>query len=162
MDGLGHTAPAPYLPQPDPSMRLLPSLLCFSLLSSITSAQQVNQLVSLTPGGQTGAGSSGFTNALAISADGRFVAFDSYANDLVPGDSGELDVFVRDMLLGTTERVSVDDGGVAANGDSYAPSISDDGRFVVFSSAASSDVALILSRTISSCIGSIVARSPIV
>jgi len=78
----------------------------------------------------------------AISADGRLVAFQSYADDLVPGDhNGTLDVFVRDLAAGTTELVSVDSNGVQGNGASYWPAISSDGRFVAFSSAATNLVA---------------------
>ena len=55
----------------------------------------------------------------AISADGRFVAFNSDATNLVPGDTnGADDVFVRDRQTGTTQRVSVGPGGVQGNGDS--------------------------------------------
>ena len=46
------------------------------------------------------------------------------------------DIFVRDRQTGTTERVSVDSGGAQANGDSFDPSISADGRFVAFESVA--------------------------
>ena len=75
----------------------------------------------------------------AISGDGRYVAFASSASDLVPGDTnGASDVFVRDRLAGTTERVSVAGAGIQANGNSYRPvSISGDGRYVAFQTAAS-------------------------
>src|SRR6266540_137395 len=74
----------------------------------------------------------------AISADGRFVAFVSQASNLVPGDSnGREDVFVRDRIAGTTERVSVGPNGVEANGSSYDVAISGDGRLVAFDSVAS-------------------------
>ena len=73
----------------------------------------------------------------ATSADGRFVAFRSRATNLVAGDSnGRDDIFVRDRQTGTTTRVSVDSAGVQANSDSFAPSISADGRFVAFGSNA--------------------------
>src|SRR5262245_7827926 len=73
----------------------------------------------------------------AISADGRFVAFESEATNLVPGDtSGLIDIFVRDLVIGTTTRVSVDSAGRQANGSSRNPSISADGRFVAFESEA--------------------------
>lgn len=73
----------------------------------------------------------------SISADGRFVAFASEASDLVEGDTNrDRDVFVRDMLTGITERVSVtsaeqqtNDGFGSAN-----PSISSDGMRVAFES----------------------------
>ncbi|WP_222598488.1 TolB family protein [Lentzea tibetensis] len=79
-----------------------------------------------------------------LSADGRYVAFDSEATTLVPGDTNEVsDVFVRDRLTGTTTRVSVaSDGSQAADDSRYPypyssnPSISADGRFVAFSSNA--------------------------
>lgn len=73
-----------------------------------------------------------------VSAEGRFVAFESMGDNLVPGDTNKAgDVFVRDRLRGTTERVSVTDDGAQANERSFEPSISVDGRFVAFSSWAS-------------------------
>jgi Tol biopolymer transport system component len=73
-----------------------------------------------------------------ISADGRFVAFESLSTNLVPGDTNGLpDIFVRDRLLGTTERISVDSSGVQANDQNWFPRISADGRFVTYSSRAS-------------------------
>jgi len=76
-------------------------------------------------------------NAPSISADGRFVAFDSSASNLVPGDTnGIQDIFVRDLQAKTTTRVSVGAGGVEANGISISPTLSTDGRFVAFSSDA--------------------------
>lgn len=92
-------------------------------------------VISITPGSTTGNGSS-FDPA--ISGDGRFVAFRSEADDLVPGDSnGSWDIFVRDRVAGTTERVSVSSSGEQAYHHSAEPSISDDGRFVAFRSTAS-------------------------
>jgi uncharacterized repeat protein (TIGR01451 family) len=77
----------------------------------------------------------------AVSADGRFVAFASFSDNLVAGDTnGRSDIFVRDRLTGTTERVSVSSAGRQSDGDSGivngmgAPSISADGRFVAFDS----------------------------
>ncbi|MBI1854230.1 MAG: hypothetical protein HYR85_28155 [Planctomycetes bacterium] len=78
----------------------------------------------------------------SISADGRYVAFDSASNALVPGDQGFWDVFVRDRSTGETTRVSVDSAGVAANVSSIdylqsrGCSISGSGRFVAFYSFA--------------------------
>jgi Tol biopolymer transport system component len=78
----------------------------------------------------------------AISADGRFVAFESAATNLVAGDNnGAVDVFVRDRQTGTTERVSVDAAGQEGNGASDSAAISADGRIVAFESAASNLVA---------------------
>jgi WD40 repeat protein len=73
----------------------------------------------------------------SISADGRFVAFASSANNLVPGDTNrDADVFIHDCQTGITKRVSVDSSGVQGNNDSGSPSISADGRHVSFSSGA--------------------------
>lgn len=73
----------------------------------------------------------------SISGDGRFVAFESDATNLVPGDTnGATDVFVRDTVTGTTTRVSVDSTGAQANGGSNYSAISSDGRFVAFVSDA--------------------------
>jgi Tol biopolymer transport system component len=75
---------------------------------------------------------------LSISADGRWVAFASYANDLVPNDTNNArDVFVCDRWSGSNILVSVgQNGGSALGGDSMTPVISTNGRFVVFASAA--------------------------
>jgi len=74
----------------------------------------------------------------SISADGRFVAFASYAGNLVSGDTnGTADIFVRDRWGGVTERVSVDSSGAQADGSSGFPSISADGRYVAFDSSSS-------------------------
>lgn len=74
----------------------------------------------------------------SISAGGRFVAFKSQATNLVPGDTnGESDVFVRDRLLGTTERLSVSTTGAQGDSWSLRPSVSADGRWVAFWSNAS-------------------------
>jgi Tol biopolymer transport system component len=74
----------------------------------------------------------------SISADGRYVAFRSYANNLVPGDTnGDRDIFVYDRQTGETTRVSVASDGSQANSRSSHPSISADGRYVAFESGAS-------------------------
>jgi len=72
----------------------------------------------------------------AISGDGRYVAFSSAASNLVPGDTGYRDIFVHDRSTGVTERVSVASDGTPANADSDHPSISLDGRYVIFQSDA--------------------------
>jgi len=95
--------------------------------------------VSVTSGGQQGNDDS--TNP-SISADGRYVAFYSYATDLVAGDTNvKYDVFVYDRKTHKTRRVSVSSGGQEGNGNSLAPSISADGRYVAFHSYASNLVA---------------------
>jgi Tol biopolymer transport system component len=77
----------------------------------------------------------------SISSDGRYVAFESIADNLVAGDTpfllgGFRDVFVHDRQTGVTTRVSVDSAGTEGNADSGAPSISADGRYVAFESKA--------------------------
>lgn len=75
----------------------------------------------------------------SISADRRFVAFQSTATNLVSTDTnGNVsDIFVRDLQSGTTELVSVNDSETQGNGSSQRPSISADGRYVAFDSSAS-------------------------
>ncbi|MCB1885463.1 MAG: tandem-95 repeat protein, partial [Geminicoccaceae bacterium] len=73
----------------------------------------------------------------SLSADGRFVAFESGARNLAPGDAnGATDIFVHDRQSGATELVSVADGGGGGNRDSLDPSLSADGRIVIFRSNA--------------------------
>jgi len=92
--------------------------------------------------GALGVESNGFCAGGSTSADGRFVAFLSGGTNLVPGDTnGVEDVFVRDTLNGTTQRASVDSFGVQAGDQNFFPTISADGRFVVFSSLAANLVA---------------------
>jgi Tol biopolymer transport system component len=74
----------------------------------------------------------------AMSADGRYVLFDSHGPNLVPGDTnGQTDVFVRDLQTGETTRVDVaSDGKQARALPSHGTSISADGRYAVFTSEA--------------------------
>jgi Tol biopolymer transport system component len=72
-----------------------------------------------------------------ISANGRFVAFTSCFTNIVAGDNSvRSDVFVHDMKMHTTVRVSVTSTGVQANGGSDQPTINDAGTMVAFSSGA--------------------------
>jgi Tol biopolymer transport system component len=74
---------------------------------------------------------------VSISADGRYVAFVSSASNLVPGDTnGYEDIFIHDRYMGQTSRASMDSDGTQANGSSAFPSISADGRYLAFVSAA--------------------------
>lgn len=92
--------------------------------------------------GVSGRTADGDSHSPSISGDGRYVAFVSSASDLVAGDAaGHHDVFVRDLVGGTTSRLSNAVSGVPANGDSSAPAISLDGSTVAFSSLASDLVA---------------------
>lgn len=84
-----------------------------------------------------GSQSAVFSASASISGDGRFVSFHSIASNLVPGDTNNAqDVFVRDRVAGTTERVSVGSAGVQGNFASLEASISANGRFVAFRSGA--------------------------
>ncbi|MBF0160093.1 MAG: PD40 domain-containing protein [Magnetococcales bacterium] len=95
------------------------------------------QRVSVASNGTEGNNHSDY--APAVSADGRYVAFRSYASNLVSGDSNNLaDIFVRDTRTGTTTRVSVASDGSQGNGNAMeAPALSADGRYVAFMSDAS-------------------------
>jgi len=83
-----------------------------------------------------------FNKPLSLSHDGCCISFASEAGNLVPNDTNSaVDVFVHDRGTGLTTRVSVDSAGVQGNGFSGYPSISGDGRLVVFQSVASNLVA---------------------
>jgi|GEM_PF-6381199 len=97
-------------------------------------SQGTQELVSV---GQGGAPANGPSSEPDVSFDGRYVVFVSAASNLVSGDSnGVADVFVRDRQLGLTTRVSLGQGSVEANGAALEATISDDARYVAFSSAA--------------------------
>ena len=90
--------------------------------------------ISVSTGGSQGASASDYPS---ISADGRFVAFQSVAWNLVAEDTNnKWDAFIHDRQTGETTRVSIASDGMQGNGDSGYPSISSDGRFVVFESTA--------------------------
>lgn len=95
-----------------------------------------NSLVSVNLAGT--ASGNGYSHSPVISADGRFIAFASLANDLVEGDTNGLnDVFVRDLETGTTELASHVLGGTGSgSGSSLKPTISADGRWIAFESLA--------------------------
>ena len=108
---------------------VLTFLCCAPALAALT------ERVSVSSQGEEGLGES---SSPAISADGRFVAFTSGAANLVPGDTnGAIDVFVHDRETGVTERISISTNRQQANGRSSEPTISADGRYVVFHSDAS-------------------------
>ena len=96
---------------------------------------RIVERVSVRADGAESEGGSSFDAAL--SAEGRLIAFTSDASNLVDGDTNAAsDVFVRDVVTAAVERISVGPGGRQADGDSSGPSISSDGRLVVFSSIA--------------------------
>jgi len=73
-----------------------------------------------------------------ISLDGGYIAYRSFANNLVPSDTNnKSDIFVYNTNTKTATRVSVDSKGNQANGESYSPFISGDGRYVTYHSEAS-------------------------
>ena len=102
------------------------------------------RIVSVTP---TGAEPNEYSDYASISNDGHFVAFQSLASNIVPGDTATCsdpdngpynctDVFVRNMVAGTTVRASVSSAGAQGNRGGDGAAISGDGRFVAFSSAS--------------------------
>jgi len=104
---------------------------------TIAEATELISVPDPTLSSHTPNGISGFYPG-SVSAGGRYVAFSSDADDLIPGDTNnQRNVFVRDLLPGTNVLVSADTNGVAASGFSFEPSISGDGRYVAFSSYAS-------------------------
>jgi hypothetical protein len=95
--------------------------------------------VSLTAEGHQANGGSVFPD---LSADGRFVAYYSDANNIVPNDTNNtFDVFLYDRQTATTQRISVSSAGGQGNGLSYFPDISADGRYTVYESDATNLVA---------------------
>jgi hypothetical protein len=127
--------------------RSLSSMTCLAATLTLCAAAPATAqpvLVSARPDGLPGNNSS---FQPAASASGRFIAFASRAHDLVPGDLGAEDVFLRDRdtdgdgvldEAGAVSTVRVSErNGVGSNGDSGDPAITPDGRFVVFASAGS-------------------------
>jgi Tol biopolymer transport system component len=95
---------------------------------------------SVDSSGNQGNGASGVLppGGPTVNADGRYVAFTSWASNLAPGDTnGVGDIFVHDQQTGQTTRVSVDSLGNQGNGDSGGAAISADARYVAFASSAS-------------------------
>ena len=110
--------------------------------SGLTTLVTVNQSGDASGSGPE-AGQTYTAGQFAISADGRYVVFSSLAPDLVASDNNDRqDVFERDLLLGTTTLISVNDAGTgSANQDSFTPRVSSDGHFVAFDSDAGDLVA---------------------
>ncbi|MEK7678058.1 MAG: hypothetical protein AAB676_19675 [Verrucomicrobiota bacterium] len=108
-------------------------------------AAETTELVSRRqPGAPANTGNSfSSISGNAVSADGRYVVFESWASDLVPGDTNDFqDAFIHDVQTGTNGLVSVNAlGSGSANGPSLNPSISANGRYVVFTSTAENLVA---------------------
>jgi Tol biopolymer transport system component len=95
--------------------------------------------VSVTHTGAQAAG--GASSSGVMTPDGRYIAFASAATNLVTGDTNAAtDIFLRDRQMGTTQRVSLTNGGLQVMGSSGSPSLSTNGQVVVFSSAATNVV----------------------
>lgn len=88
--------------------------------------------------GIDGGSADGPASSASISDDGRYVAFGSYAGNLVTGDANSFhDVFLRDMDTGQTTRMSVGVNGVDSDGESHNPVLAANGTHVAFMSTAS-------------------------
>jgi hypothetical protein len=104
------------------------------LMTAVTQAQTTTRVSVSSAGALANNGSDGGS----ISADGRYVVFQSLASNLVAGDSNNVhDIFLRDRQTGTTTRISVSSLGTQANNASYGSEISRDGRIVAITSDAS-------------------------
>lgn len=110
-------------------------------IDRVSVASDTTQANGRSPSGETPWGNPSPYDDPAASDDGRYVAFTSAADNLVGDDTnGVTDVFLRDRVAGTTRLVSHSATNGAANGESGDPSISADGRYVAFTSAASNIV----------------------
>ncbi len=91
----------------------------------------------------SGTAANGLSDYPSLSADGRYVAFQSTATNLgaTTGHGGVTQVYVHDNLTGTTKMVSVTPAGAKGDGNALYPDITPDGRYVAFASAATNLVA---------------------
>lgn len=119
---------------------LLLIILSLILISLMIVSVNAAELVSVDSNGVQANGAS--HEYASLDQSGNIIAFASSASNLVDNDAnGVSDIFVRDRQTGVVQRVSVGTGSVEANGASYDPSISYDGRYVVFTSDADNLVA---------------------
>jgi Tol biopolymer transport system component len=114
-------------------VKVAPTLVVALGCASFAQAQSIVRVSVSSSGGQADGDSFG----ARISADGRFVAFHSRAHDLVNPLVAPDGIYVRDLETGVTELVSASSDGAAATGGVDGPSISANGRFVTFATAAS-------------------------
>ena len=92
------------------------------------------ELVATTPSGEPG---NSYSRVVGISSDGRYVAFSTFATNLVPNDTNmNEDVFVKDLSTGRVVRASVMSDGAQIDGQNIGEAFSSDGRYVVFDSEA--------------------------
>jgi len=116
------------------SVTRLPLKLTAAFVALLLSACTWQEVASVNSEGTVG----NFDSARpSLSGDGRFVAFHSVSSNLSPADSGGFtSIFVRDLRMGTTEMITLDATGFEANGSSFAPRFSRNGRFVAYRSDA--------------------------
>ncbi|MEM7118411.1 MAG: hypothetical protein AAF614_38665, partial [Chloroflexota bacterium] len=113
-------------------------LACLLFVSNFQAASAAPGDVERVSVNSIGVEGNSWSGGSSISENGRFVAFASYASNLVSGDTNNTsDVFVHDRWTGITERVSVSSSGAEGNNESLSFSISANGRFVAFASIAS-------------------------
>jgi len=109
-----------------------------NLASDVFCKNLTTGAIDLVSAGLNGSVQPGDSSLLSISQDGNKVLFISASTGFVPNDNnGNSDCFLRNIVLGITERISVSTAGDEANGSSYGASISSDGNFVAFGTAAS-------------------------
>ncbi|HEX2622965.1 MAG TPA: hypothetical protein VHL11_22550, partial [Phototrophicaceae bacterium] len=116
-------------------LRILSCMVAILIYSGISAEYHTVERVSVASDGTQG---DDFSRYPDISADGRFVVFESSATNLVSGDTNIYsDIFVHDRQTGETTRVNVtSDGNQALGSKSDTPDISPDGRYVTFVSYA--------------------------
>ncbi|MDA1259942.1 MAG: hypothetical protein O3A20_04910 [Planctomycetota bacterium] len=115
----------------------LSGVLCWTLLSGFCATSAIAQSTTRVSVSSAGVESDSYSSGASLSADGRFVVFDSVADDISPGDfNASSDVFVHDRATRVTTRVSLDSLGLEGDRASWLPVISSCGRFVAYKSDA--------------------------
>ncbi|MCK6445453.1 MAG: hypothetical protein L6Q99_03595 [Planctomycetes bacterium] len=112
-----------------------------ALVCCVTASSALGQTTTCVHVDSAGLPADGWPGRANLSRDGRYVAFQSLADDLVPNDPGHEDVFVHDRATGATMLVSSASDGSSGNGSSLDPAFSADAGLVVFYSFASNFVA---------------------
>ncbi|AMY09497.1 Tol-Pal system beta propeller repeat protein TolB [Luteitalea pratensis] len=105
--------------------------------------RRVGTIRMLSVNGSAVPGDQSSSNAV-LSADGRVVAFESLATNLVPGtdvNGADRDIYIAVLATGAITRASLDTSGLQREGPSFAPAVSADGRYVAFTSDARLDEA---------------------
>ncbi|MEM8677474.1 MAG: hypothetical protein AAGF83_26985, partial [Cyanobacteria bacterium P01_G01_bin.67] len=99
---------------------------------------RLNQTTNLVSVASDGTQANDLSFSSMVSDSGRYVVFESAANNLVPGDTNNInDIFVRDRINKTTTRINLAPNGTQADGSVHLNDISDDAQYIVFSSTAS-------------------------